>query len=111
MTVERPHASWWLSILSGLGLLALVGYDDAAYAWWTAHVGGALSQPFLKRVFIAAVVTHVGEATYAYRLAQRSGCAAAAWGWFRQTLVLGFPSLRLLRRRVATVAAAPPRPR
>jgi hypothetical protein len=50
-------------------------------------------------VFVVSVALHLGEAWYARRL------AGGARGWFLQTLVLGYPSLRLLRRR-RTLAAA-----
>jgi Domain of unknown function (DUF4499) len=95
--VERPHGGWWAAILGGLGLNAVVGFVPAAYDLWAQHVTTALSAPTVQAIFLAAAVVHVAEATYAYRLAARSGFEHAASGWFWQTLALGFPSLRLLR--------------
>jgi hypothetical protein len=97
--IERPHIGWWVAILGGLGLNAAVAFDAGVYAWWCAHVTTVLPQGVVRAIFIAAVVTHVAEAAYAARLAQRSGLGDSAGGWFVQTLLLGFPSLRLLRRQ------------
>jgi hypothetical protein len=97
--IDRPPLGWWIAILAGLALNAAVAFDAGTYAWWCAHVTAALPQGVVQAIFIAAVLTHVGEATYALRLAQRSGLGSSAGGWFVQTLLLGFPSLRLLRQR------------
>ncbi len=98
MTPERPHAGWWIAIAGGLGALAIVAFHPGAYAFWSAHVTAVFSKPLLQAVFVVSVLLHVGEALYALRLARRLGLDAAA-GWFWQTLALGFPSLKLLRRR------------
>ena len=98
-TVERPALGWWLAIPAGLGALAVVALDPAAYAWWTRRVTAAFSQPLLLAVLVASIAAHVGEALYARSLALRHGFASSARAWFWQTLVLGFPSLRLLRQR------------
>ena len=100
---EVPHVGWWLSIGLGLGALAVIAFDDAAYAAWSRHVMSALSQGFLQVMFVLSVVAHLGEALYARALALRLGLDATAGRWFWQTLALGFPSLRLLRQR-ATAA-------
>ncbi len=96
--VERPHPGWWVAVLGGLGLTALLAFDPAAYALWARRVTDALSPAVLQAMLVVAVVLHVGEALYAWRLARRSGFPAGAW--FSQTLLVGFPSLRLLLRRV-----------
>lgn len=96
---ERPHVGWWVAILGGLGALAVVAFDRGAYAWWSANVTAALSPAVLRGVFATALLLHLGEALYAHRLAGHLGDDEAAAGWFWQTLALGFPSLRLLRRR------------
>lgn len=97
--IERPHVGWWIAVVGGMAFLAILAFDARAYARWCAHVTAALPQPFLRGLFAAAVLTHVIEATYALRLAQRHGLHAA--GWLVQTFLLGYPSLRLLRRRIA----------
>lgn len=98
--VDRPHWSWWLAIGGGLCLNALVAFSPAAYETWCRLVTPALSRGVVQAIFVAAAVTHVAEALHASRLARAAGIGDAS-GWFWQTLVLGFPSLRLLRRRVA----------
>ena len=97
--IDRPHIGWWIAILGWLGINAIVAFDASAYAWWCTHVTAVIPQGLVQAIFIAAVLAHVGEATYAARLAQRSGLGSSASGWFVQTLLLGFPSLRLLRQR------------
>jgi hypothetical protein len=62
-------------------------------------VTAGISQGRLRIIFVAAVLTHVAEAGYAWRLAQRAGLVTSAGGWAVQTFTLGFPSLRLLGRR------------
>ena len=99
MKPERPPLGWWIAITGGLATLAVVAFHPGAYAWWSAHVTTAFSARFLQAVFVVSVLLHVGEALYAVRLARRLGLDGAASGWFWQTLALGFPSLRLLRRR------------
>ena len=98
-TPERPHLGWWLSILGGLTLLALLAFDSATYGWWCAHVTATVPQRLLRRIFLAAVLTHVVEAAYARHLTQRLGLGSSAPHWILQTFLLGYPSLRLLRRR------------
>jgi Transmembrane protein 254 len=97
--VERPHAGWWIAIGGGIGLLALVALDARAFALWSAHVTAAIPRGVLRAVLVGTVLVHVAEAAYARRLALRLGLAGTAAGWFWQTLLLGFPSLRLLARR------------
>jgi hypothetical protein len=99
-TIDRPPVGWWVAILGGLALNGAVAFDAGAYAWWCAHITTALSQGAVQAIFVAAVLTHVAEAVYAVRMARRSGIGAHTGGWFVQTLLLGFPSLRLLHRRM-----------
>lgn len=99
--VERPHVFWWSSILFGMSLLAVLALSDGAYALWASRVTTWLPQSLLRVVLFAAVAAHVGEGLYAYRLAGRLGLRHSQLGWGMQTLVLGFPSLRLLLRRAS----------
>jgi len=99
--VDRPHLGWWLAVVGGMAVLAGLAFDAAAYAWWCTHLTAVFPQRLLRTIFVAAVVTHLVEACYAARLAQRSGLGGAAAGWFVQTMILGYPSLGLLRARVA----------
>ena len=97
--VDRPPLGWWGTVLGGMVLLAVLAFDAGAYAAWCAHVTAVLPQRLLQGIFIAALATHLAEAAYAFRLASRSGLRENAGGWFVQTFLLGYPSLRLLRRR------------
>jgi len=99
--VDRPRLGWWISVLGGMALLGLLAFHTGAYAQWRALVTVALSQSLLRGIFAAAVLTHLLEAMYAWHLAQRAGLRRSARGWFLQTLLLGYPSLRLLLRRAA----------
>lgn len=98
-TVEHPHVFWWASILFGMSLLSVLALSDAAYALWSQQVTTFFPQALLRIILIGAVAAHIGEALYAYRLAGRLGLARSQLSWTLQTLVLGFPSLRLLLRR------------
>jgi len=98
--VQRPPLGWWIAIGGGLGLNALIGFHDGAYASWCGWVTAALPQELIRNIFIGAVVVHIAEATYAWRLARQAGLDSAA-GWALQTFLLGFPSLRLLLQQLA----------
>jgi hypothetical protein len=98
--VDRPHWGWWLAIGGGLALNALVAFSPAAYDAWCRLVTPALSRAVVQAIFMAAALTHLGEALHARRLAHAAGLPNPT-GWFWQTLALGCPSLGLLRRRVA----------
>ena len=52
----------------------------------------------LRILAIWAIAMHVGESIYAWRLAKRVDPANAR-GWFLQTFVLGFFSLKFLLKR------------
>ena len=96
---EVPHPGWWIAIVLGLATLGVVAFHDASWAVWSRWVTGALPRGLLQVVFVLSVAAHLGEALYARRLARRIGLERTAGRWFWQTLCLGFPSLRLLRRR------------
>ncbi len=53
-------------------------------------------QEALQALLAATAVIHVGEALVAGRMARRRGLAPR--GWRLQTLIVGFPSLRALRK-------------
>ena len=101
--VDRPAVGWCLAIGSGLGLLFLLAYSSTAYAAWRTSVGPMLPQPVLRGIALGAIGLHVGEAAYAFSAARRNGLNASAWSW--QTLLVGYPSLRLLLRRIDAEAA------
>lgn len=100
---ERPHIGWWIAILFGMTLLGVLAFNDRAYGVWVGLVGGWLPQVVMRWMFAGACALHVGETTYALVLARRLGVPLAPWGV--QTLLLGFPSLRLLLARIRRAAA------
>jgi len=91
-------------------------FVPVAPMWWVTNFGGlvvngvmaARSPSKIKRgIFAAAVVTHVAEALYAYRIAQNAGLGdEAPRKWGLQTLGVGFPSLIALHGLIDDRAAA-----
>ena len=100
MQIARPHLIWWLLIVPPMALLAVLSTSPVfAQAWQDlAHL--PLSQPIYQWIFALAMLAHVGEGAYAWRLAGQSLQAPLRWQWGLQTLVLGYPSLRLLLARL-----------
>lgn len=85
-------------------------FVPVAPMWWVTNFGGLVTNGLVAKrrksklmrvVFGAAVATHVVEAAYAYRTAQREGLDDAAWKWGLQTLGVGFPSLIALHELLA----------
>jgi len=95
-TFARPHALWWVLILGGLGLLVVLIHCDAAYNWWCEHITDGISREVMWGIWISTAFAHVLEARHAHRLAVRHGLHQVATAWTLQTLMLGYPSLRLL---------------
>lgn len=93
--VRRPHIGWWIAVLGGLGLLFVLAFSGDAYAWWRATLGPMFPRVVLQGIAAGAIALHVGEGFYAWHRARRAGLPTAG-AWFRQTLTLGYPSLRLL---------------
>jgi hypothetical protein len=104
--VERPHLVWWIVILTGLTLLGFQGFSDSFYAWWVAHVNALPAKSTMAWIFLACIPLHVGEALYCWRLSNRLGTPGASAEWALQTLVIGFPSTRLLMKRARPGASA-----
>jgi len=106
--VERPALGWWVSILSGMTLLGFIAFHGRTWRMWSESVTGVIPQAALRALFGAAVATHILEGSAAVRIAERDGRHAATLRWGAQTLLLGFPSLGLLRRSVAATGRTPP---
>jgi Domain of unknown function (DUF4499) len=103
--VERPAAIWWVLVLGGLTVLAFQGWSTPFYDWWTSHVNWLPGQTIMAWVFIACVPIHLSEALYVYVAAPRSGLLRSRSAWAFQTLLLGYPSTHLFRRRAARLRA------
>lgn len=106
--VERPALGWWVAVLAGMTVLGLVAFHPSWWRWWSSRVTKAIPRAGFRGLFWLAVATHLAEATTAVRLADRAGEHAATPSWGAQTALLGYPSLRLLRRR-AHAAVTPER--
>jgi hypothetical protein len=94
---ESPAAIWWLLIPLGMALTGGLALSPGAYALFPSPLAALLSQKLLRWIFVVAIALHVLEGAYAASLASRRGLPALRWG--AQTLLLGYPSLRLLLRR------------
>ncbi|HEY5645586.1 MAG TPA: NAD-dependent epimerase/dehydratase family protein [Pseudomonadales bacterium] len=99
--VDRPHWGWWVAILSGMALLAMLAFHPPAHAAWTRSVTTWTPRWLLQGVFVWAVLLHVYKGMKAVRTAERADLreTSMAWGW--QTFALGFASLGLLEKRIA----------
>lgn len=91
---ETPQAIWWIAILGGMGLTALLAFERSAFQWWSEWITTALSQSVFQWIFGLAILAHVGEALYALKLASTD-----KWRWTLQTFLLGYPSLSLLVKK------------
>nr|ATB19688.1 putative NAD(P)-binding Rossmann-fold superfamily protein [Juniperus drupacea]ATB19694.1 putative NAD(P)-binding Rossmann-fold superfamily protein [Juniperus scopulorum] len=103
MELDTPNIFIWLYITLGMFQLFCVAFIPLPYLGplkWVRWLGILLFRSVrnLQILFYVATLLHVGEAIYAYFLAQRVDQANAR-GWFWQTFALGFPSLRLLLKR------------
>ncbi len=86
--VDSPHIGWWLAVLLGMAILAMIAWGQDILA--------------LQALFAVSVLVHFSEALYAFKKASRAGYKTAK-GWFVQTLLLGYPSLRLLLKKAKAV--------
>ena len=99
--VVRPSLFWFLLLDGGIVVLARLALSGPAYARAGAASGDRLPpREVLQVLLVATAVTHATEALAAGRMARRRGLSP--WGWRLQTLIVGFPSLRALRRTGAT---------
>jgi hypothetical protein len=96
--VVRPHWRWFALLDGGLVLLCAVSFSDGAYGCLKGVGSERLPRQAALRLLLGgAVVIHVVEAMAAARGAQSRGLSVR--GWTSQTLVVGFPSLLVLRRQ------------
>jgi hypothetical protein len=95
--VVRPSLFWFLLLDGGIVLLARLALSRSAYDR-AGEMSAALLPPqeALQVLLAATAMIHVSEAVVAGRMARRRGLPAR--GWRLQTLIVGFPSLRALRK-------------
>ncbi len=98
--VVRPSLFWFLLLDGGIVVLARLALNRAAYDR-AGQMSGELLPPreVLQALLAATAVIHAAEAVAAGRMARRRGLSPR--GWLLQTLIVGFPSLRALRRTTA----------
>jgi len=97
-TFRRPPLGWFVLLDGGLATLAVLATRPRRYDAAAARVP-LPPRAQLKALLAAALAVHGAEAAVAHRLARRHGLPAGRWAG--QTLVVGFPSLRALRRTAA----------
>jgi hypothetical protein len=95
--VVRPSLFWYLLLDGGIIALTKLALSKSAYDKADDLAGDALPpRETLQAMVIGTAVIHVTEALVAGRMAKRRGLSPR--GWRLQTLIVGFPSLRALRR-------------
>jgi hypothetical protein len=95
--VVRPSLFWFLLLDGGIVVLTRLAFSRSAYDRALAASGDRLPpREVLYSLLAATAVIHAGEALAAGRMARRRGLSPR--GWRLQTFVVGFPSLRALRR-------------
>jgi hypothetical protein len=95
--VVRPSFFWFLLLDGGIIALTKLALSKTSYDKVDDMTGDALPpRETLQAMLIGTVVIHATEAVIAGRMAKRRGLSPG--GWRLQTLVVGFPSLRALRR-------------
>lgn len=95
--VVRPPLFWFLLLDGGIVALTKLAVSKTAYDKVNDMTGDALPpRETLQLTLIGTAVIHATEALVAGRMAKRRGLSPH--GWRLQTLVVGFPSLRSLRR-------------
>jgi len=98
--VVRPSLLWFLLLDGGIVLLVQLAFNRPAYDRALEASGNRLPpREVLYSLLAATAVIHVGEALAAGGMARRRGRSLR--GWRLQTLIVGFPSLRALRRTTA----------
>jgi len=101
---SSPALVWWVLIPLGLGLTAALALSMDVRALLPAAVTEILSLMLMRIILVVALGLHVLEGSFAMSRAKLRGLPAAAWG--AQTLLLGYPSLRLLLHRTRDGARA-----
>jgi hypothetical protein len=95
--VVRPHWGWFALLDGGIVALTILATSPKAHEAVSEAVPVPLpSHQACRQMLVGTAVIHAAESVVAGRMARRRGLAPG--GWRRQTLLVGFPSLRVLRR-------------
>lgn len=103
-TLDGPTIYAWVAVLTGMTMMFCAAClpDLGPVPLIRAICLFFLrSMTVIRAIFTMAVAAHIGEGVYAWQLARRCDPENAA-GWFLQTVVLGFFSLRFLLKRAKT---------
>ena len=95
--VVRPSLLWFFLLDGGIVALTTLAVSKTSYDKVNDMTGDALPpRETMQLMLIGTAAIHATEALVAGRMAKRRGLAPR--GWRLQTFVVGFPSLRTLRR-------------
>jgi Transmembrane protein 254 len=95
--IVRPSWFWFVLLDGGIVVLSKLAFNKPAYDKAGEMTGDALPpREVLQAMLVGTVIIHAAEALAAGRMARRRGLPAG--GWRLQTFIVGFPSLRALRR-------------
>jgi hypothetical protein len=97
--VVRPSWGWFALLDGGIIALIVLAATPEAHQAVSNSVPAPVtlpSQRACRQLLIGTAVIHAAESMMAGRMARRRGLTPN--GWRLQTLVVGFPSLRALRR-------------
>lgn len=105
---KSPHWGWWIVIPTALTLLTFLSIAssiDGAVLW--AGFGNRQLGELVQTTWVSIIVTvltavvwamHIIQASFALSVTSaRPTLEARAWSWVFQTLLLGYPSTRLLQ--------------
>lgn len=103
---QHAHPLWYLPCDGGLLYLTIVTFWPHRMPYHYFSYFGQFSKylafnyhPLLLGIFVMAMFLHVYETLIAYRLCRTLNLdRQCTWRWIVQTLLLGYPSLSLLKR-------------
>lgn len=101
-----PGLGYWILIPLYMWLLTISGFETACPAFLapvqraSLHLHLVICRRlfFVRATVVLLLLVHVVEGLYAYTRAQRAGHKDTAPLWFLQTVIIGFPSTRLVMR-------------
>jgi hypothetical protein len=103
--VVRPSLFWFLLLDGGIVVLTRLAFNRPAYDRALELSRNRLPpREVLYSLLAATAVIHTAEAIAAGPMARRRGLSPR--GWRLQTFIVGFPSLRALRRTARPRARA-----
>ncbi|KAK8937083.1 3beta-hydroxysteroid-dehydrogenase/decarboxylase isoform 1 [Platanthera zijinensis] len=99
--IDRPNIFLWIYVIGGMMSLFYTAFlPTIGLLKWLNTLGLLIFRSVwnLRLVFYVSVLLHVGEAIYVWFRSRRVDPLNAT-GWFWQTFLLGFPSMKLFLKR------------